>query len=125
MIDTQYITKSDLKTFGRELVGEIKEELETRLEDKFQLMREEIRRENSVSFQEMRKENKSFYDEIKKDNATYYGLIREDFKHKFDLMKEYLIDVPDLARELRNKAEENEYDHKEFRMRLGVLERSK
>lgn len=122
MNDNQYITKTDLKIFGKELVVEIKKELEDRLENKFQLMREEIRRENSVSFQEMRKENKLFYNEIKKDNATYYGLIQEDFEHKFDLMKEYLIDVPNLVRELRNKSEENDEEHRDFRVRLRLLE---
>ncbi len=111
MNDNQYITKTDLKTFGIELVVEIKKELEDRLENKFQLMREEIR-----------KENKMYYADIKKDNATYYGLIQEDFEHKFDLMKEYLVDVPNLVRELRNKAEENDEEHRDFRARLRLLE---
>ncbi len=122
MNDNQYITKTDLKIFGKELVVEIKKELEDRLENKFQLMREEIRRENSVSFQEMRKENKLFYNEIKKDNATYYGLVHEDLKDTFKANRQWLMDVPERVSKLSTKSEENDEEHTDFRARLRLLE---
>jgi hypothetical protein len=38
--------------------------------------------------------------------------------------KDWLIGVPEKVSKLNAQAEENEYEHKEFKMRLGVLERS-
>ena len=49
-----------------------------------------------------------------------YELVREDFKSFFEMYK----DIPKLAHSLRDKAEENEYEHSNFRMRIGTLERN-
>jgi hypothetical protein len=62
--------------------------------------------------------------DIAETGARYYGLIHEDLKSTFKANKDWLIGVPEKVSKLNAQAEENEYEHKEFKMRLGVLERS-
>lgn len=85
MNDNQYITKTDLQVFGKELTREltsnIVNELDQRFDKKFEIAKKHL-------------------DET---CAHYYGLIREDFDHKFGLMREGLVDIPEVVRELREK----------------------
>lgn len=109
MNDNQYITKADLKTFGKELVSSLEQTLEQKLEQKL-----EVR----LSSMEKRLQKN-----IAETGAHYYGLIHEDLKSTFLANKQWLIGVPERVSKLNEQAEENEYEHKEFKMRLGVLER--
>ena len=101
MNDNQYITKTDLKEFGKELVDSLEQRLDQKLEVKLSSMEERLR----------------------KENALYFGLIKDDFDHRFSTIQEALVDIPEITRVLRVKFEDNEDEHKEFRMRIGVLER--
>lgn len=109
MNDNQYITKTDLRVFGKELTKEltsnIVNELDQRFDKKFEVIKIELKKD------------------MDETAAHYYGLIREDFDHKFGLMREYLVDIPEVVRELREKAEQNEDEHRDFRVRIGALER--
>lgn len=54
--------------------------------------------------------------------SHHFGMMMEYFEHKFSLILEGYADVPDKVLILRDKAQENEYEHKEFKLRIRNLE---
>lgn len=68
--------------------------------------------------------NESFDKKFDEKFAQGFGVIKEHFDGVFKLTQEYISDTPKRTSVLETKAEENDEEHRNFRIRIGSLERA-
>lgn len=71
----------------------------------------------------LKKELKGDIEKIGKDQEHYFHLVQNHFDEGFKTMKEWLIGTPEKITEINEKMEENDEEHRNFRVRIGALER--
>jgi hypothetical protein len=105
--DNDVATKKDIRL----LEQSINESFDKKFDEKFDL-----------KFDQKFKEN--FDKSFDKKFAQGFGVIKEHFDGVFKLTREYMSDTPRRTSVLETKVEENDEEHRNFRIRIGALERA-
>lgn len=61
---------------------------------------------------------------LKKDNARYFGLISEHFDSKFETIMDAILGNTERLDRIEQRLDKNEDEHRDFCVRIGVLERT-
>lgn len=113
--DNDVVTKKDIRLLEQRINDSFDRNFDEKFDQKF---KESFDRSFDERFYP------AFHKSFDEGFARGFGIIKEHFDGVFKMTREHISDVPERTTILETKFEENNEEHSDFRMRIGVLERA-